>query len=276
MTTRTISTVLGDATVESDIVYGTGGGHDLLVDVYTPAKRDGLAPGILMIHGGGWSMGARDMHGMVSFGTLLSQMGYVCASITYRLSGEAPWPAQLHDAKAGLRWFRANTDRFGVDPNRIVALGKSAGAHISLMLAATQDDPAHDGDGGNSGVSTKLDAVVTFYPPTKMTRPGIAATDAVKALMGANHNQEALEAISPLTHAEKPGFPPTLLLHGSKDVVVSPGDSTQMYEALRKARVPAELHMYDALPHGFDNENPRMQRQLADIIDMFLARNLTA
>ena len=270
MPATTITTVHGEALVEKDVDFGTGGGRELRVDIYSPANNPGNAPCILQIHGGGWRMGARDMPGMVAFGTLLSQRGYVCVSAEYRLSGEAPWPAQIHDAKAALRWTRANATGLGIDPNRVSLLGKSAGAHIALMMAATQDDPAYEGDGGTPGVSTAFSSALTFYPPTRMARRGIAASDAVKALMGTNHNEAALLEISPLEHVGKKAFPPTLLLHGNKDVVVSPGDSTAMYEALNKAGVPVELHMYAGLPHGFDNEAPHYQRQCADIIDLFV------
>lgn len=270
MPTATITTVLGDALVEKDVVYGTGGGRDLHLDIYSPPGNPGKSPCILQIHGGGWHMGSRDMHGMVAFGTLLSQRGYVCVSMEYRLSGEAVWPAQIHDAKAALRWTRANAARLGIDPTHISVLGKSAGAHITLMMAATQDDPAYEGDGGTPGVSTVFSSALTFYPPTRMARKGVAGSDAVKALMGTNHNEAALLEISPLEHVGKGAFPPTLLLHGNKDVVVSPGDTTSMYDALNRAGVPVEMHMWAGLPHGFDNEQPHLQRQCADIIDNFV------
>jgi acetyl esterase/lipase len=274
MVTTLITTDLGEATVESDVVFGTGGGRELRCDIYTPPTTPTSAPAILMLHGGGWSQGARNMPGMVAFGTLLSQFGAVCVATEYRLSGEAAWPAQIHDAKAALRWTRANASRLGIDPNRIAVLGKSAGAHIALMMAATQDDPAFEGDGGTPGVSTALAAAVAFYPPTRLGRQGISESAAVKALMGAAHTPEALAAASPLEYVATRTFPPTLLIHGSSDTVVSPGDSTRMYEALVAAGVPVELHMYAGLPHAFDNGAPRYQRQCADYIDSFLGRYL--
>lgn len=274
MVTTLVTTELGEATVESDVVYGTGGGRELRCDIYTPPNATTASPGILMIHGGGWSQGARNMPGMVAFGTLLSGLGSVCVAMEYRLSGEAAWPAQLHDAKAALRWIRANAPRLGIDPSRIAVLGKSAGAHIALMMAATQDDPAFEGDGGTPGVSTAFGAAVAFYPPTRLGRAGISESAAVKALMGAGHTPEALAAASPLEYVAGRTFPPTLLIHGSADTVVSPGDSSRMYEALVAARVPVELHMYAGLPHAFDNGAPRYQRQCADYIDLFLERHL--
>jgi acetyl esterase/lipase len=274
MVTTLITTELGQATVESDVVYGTGGGRELRCDIYTPPNAQTTAPGILMIHGGGWSQGARNMPGMVAFGTLLSQLGSVCVAMEYRLSGEATWPAQIHDAKAALRWMRANAPRLGIDPGRIAVLGKSAGAHITLMMAATQDDLAFEGDGGTPGVSTAFGAAIAFYPPTRLGRPGMGESAAVKALMGAAHTPEALAGASPLEYAASRTFPPTLLIHGSADTVVSPGDSTRLYEALVAARVPVELHMYAGLPHAFDNGAPRYQRQCADAIDLFLERYL--
>ncbi len=272
MPATVVMTELGEARVEADVVYGAGGGRELRCDIYTPAETPVHAPAILMIHGGGWRQGARNMPGMVSFGTLLSARGYVCVSMEYRLSGEATWPAQLHDAKAALRWMRANADRLGIDPERITLLGKSAGAHITLMMAATANDPASEGEGGSPGAGTEFAAAVAFYPPTRMDRPAIAASEAVRALMGDHHNPEALAAVSPRSYAGRRPFPPTLLIHGTKDVVVSPGDSTHLYDALVKAGVPVELHMLADLPHGFDNGNPRLQRLCAETIDLFLER----
>jgi acetyl esterase/lipase len=276
MVATQITTELGDAIVESDVVFGSGGGRELRCDIYTPPATPTNAAGILLLHGGGWSQGARSMPGMVAFGTLLSQRGHVCVAVEYRLSGEAAWPAQLHDAKAALRWTRHNARRLGIDPDRIAVLGKSAGAHIALMMAATQDDPAHEGDGGTPGVGTAFAATVAFYPPTRLGYRGISESPAVKALMGANLNPEALAAASPLEYAGRRAFPPTLLIHGNGDTVVSPGDSLRMYEALAGAGVPVELHMYAGLPHAFDNGAPHYQRQCAEYIDLFLARYLPA
>lgn len=270
-----VRTELGEATVEHDVVYGSGGGRELRLDIYSPPQKPVNAPGILLIHGGGWSQGSRNMPGMVAFGTLLSQAGYVCAATEYRLSGEAAWPAQIHDAKAALRWMRANAERLGLDPDRISVMGKSAGAHITLMMAATQNSPDYEGEGGNPGVSTDFSAALAIYPPTRMGRTAIAESTAVRALMGANHNAAALAAVSPLEYVGRVPFPPVLLIHGTADTVVSPGDSTALYEALAKLRAPVELHMYAGLPHAFDNGEPRYQRQCADIIDLFLQRHLS-
>src|SRR5713101_160131 len=111
---ETISTEHGEVAVRKGVVYAHGGGHDLQCDIYSPLVGATNAPCIIQIHGGGWRQGARDMPGMLASGVLLSQRGYVCVSITYRLTPEAPWPAQLHDAKAALRWVRANAARLGI------------------------------------------------------------------------------------------------------------------------------------------------------------------
>ena len=150
----------GRVTVEYDVVFGHGGGRDLKCNVYMPPQQGSARPAVLLIHGGGWVSGDRSqLHG---YGILLGRIGYVCVTTEYRLAGEAKWPAQLHDVKAALRWMRANADRLGIDQDKISVEGNSAGAHLSLMVAGTQNVAAFEGDGGNAGVRTDVAALREF------------------------------------------------------------------------------------------------------------------
>ena len=150
----------GRVTIEEDVVFGSGGGRNLTCDVFTPpdapdapdAGKASNRPAILLLHGGSWRNG--DKSQLKYYGIQLARFGYLCVCSEYRLSGEAVWPAQLHDAKAALRWIRGNATRLGVDADRIAVLGNSAGAHLALMLAATPDTPGLEGDGGNEGVQS--------------------------------------------------------------------------------------------------------------------------
>src|SRR5690349_13815649 len=114
----------GRVTVENDIVFGTGGGRQLRCDVYTPPGAPKDAPGVLLVHGGGWSGGDRSQ--LKGYGILLGRLGYLCVASEYRLSGESKWPAQIHDVKAALRWMKANATKLGCDPSRIAIEGNSA------------------------------------------------------------------------------------------------------------------------------------------------------
>jgi acetyl esterase/lipase len=119
---------------------------------------------VLLVHGGAWINGDRNqLHG---YGILLGRIGYVCVATEYRLAAEAKWPAQIHDVKAALRWMRANADTLGIDPAKIAVSGNSAGGHLSLMLAATQNIPEFEGKSGTPGVPTDVAACIAFYAPT--------------------------------------------------------------------------------------------------------------
>jgi acetyl esterase/lipase len=251
--------------VESDITFGAGGGRSLRCDIYRPPASVKKGTSVLLVHGGGWSQGDRSQ--LRGFGILLGRIGYTCVATEYRLTGEAPWPAQIHDVKACLRWMKAQASDLAIDPTRIVVEGNSAGAHLSLMVAGTPNLPAFEGDGGNPGVDTSVAASIAIYPPTNFQ--GLLG-DAIKALFKGNDTEAVRAAASPLTYA-KPGHPPTLLIHGNKDTIVPPDHSTTMYEALDKAGVPVELHMYAGQPHAFD-ESPRLGRQVADIMASFVER----
>jgi len=251
-------------TTREGVVFGTGGGRELRCDIYEPppAVKNGL--GILLLHGGGWSSGDRSQ--LRGYGVLLGRRGYTCIASEYRLTGEALWPAQIEDVNCAVRWVRANAAELGIDPDRLVVSGNSAGGHLSL-LAGARMDPAFEGSGGNAGVSSAVSAVISFYPPTGLDKRDWGG---MPALFGKGASVETMRAASPLTYANA-NFPPTLLIHGNKDEVVPEAEATNMYEALNKAGVPVELHMFAGQPHGFDAD-PKLGRQCAEIMLSFLER----
>lgn len=265
------ATETGRVTIEEGVVFGTGDGRELRCDIYTPPGRPTNAPGVLLIHGGGWRTGDRSQ--LRGYGVLLGREGYVCVASEYRLAPGATWPALLHDVKAALRWMRANAEQLGIDPNRIVISGNSAGAHLSLMAAGTANVAAFEGEGGNPGVSTEVAAVVAIYPPTDLVRligKGEGASEALHTLFGPGHSADTVQDASPVTYA-KAGFPPTLLIHGTADEVVSHKESVRMFEALETAGVPVELHLYAGQPHAFDSASA-FGRQCAQVMHLFLSR----
>lgn len=202
------------------------------------------------------------------YGVLLGRLGYVCVSTEYRLTGESRWPAQIHDVKAALRWMRANADRLGIDPTKIAVSGNSAGGHLALIVAGTQNDPAFEGDGGNAGVSTEVAAAVAFYAPVSVRR----RVELESSLMEPNATDADYDGASPLHHV-KQDFPPTMFIHGNKDEPVPVQGSIRMYEALVAAGAPAELHVFNGAPHGFDAA-PDYGRHSAALIDLFLKRHM--
>jgi len=261
----------GRVTVEEGIVFGSGGGRDLRCDVFMPPQPGPGRPGVLLIHGGGWVRGDRTQ--LRGYGILLGRLGYVCVATEYRLSGESKWPAQLHDVKAALRWMRANAGRLGVDPDKIAVSGNSAGGHLSLMMAGTQNIPAFEGDGGNAGISTSLAACIAFYAPVRLAELYARFEDGfLPALFAPDATPETHAGASPDRYA--PHYPPTLLITGNKDELVSYRESMHMYNALIEAGARAELHLYEGAPHAFD-ALPDFGRQCASIMALFLDRLMT-
>jgi acetyl esterase/lipase len=254
--------------IQENVLIDTIDGRELRYDIFTPPGAPRNAPGVLLVHGGAWLQGEPAQ--LRGYGIFLGRLGYVCVSAAYRLSGEAKWPAQLHDVKAALRWMRANAGSLGVDPDRIAVHGNSAGAHLALMLAATPNLPEFEGSGAHQGVDTSVRACIAIYPPVELTMrsPG----DAVGQLMGPAAAPGDYRAASPVTYARR-DFPPAMLIHGTKDELVPWQASLQMYEALDTAGAQAELHLYSGLPHAFD-ANSAYSRTISDLIHLFLQRNM--
>lgn len=257
-------------TIVTDVAFGTGGGRDLRCDVYTPPGGAERAPCVILVHGGGWREGDRTQ--LRGYGILLGRQGYVCVAPEYRLTPESPWPAQIHDVNAAIRWTRANADQLGIDPGRIALEGNSAGAHLALLAAGAPDVDAYVGEGGNAGVDTSVAALIAIYPPTVFSH-GERERGAVPwQALSDNGGLEDARLASPIHHVG-PDFPPTMLIHGGSDTTVPPLASLRMYQALIAAKVPAELHMYAEQPHAFDSL-PAFGRQCAAEMALFLSRYL--
>jgi acetyl esterase/lipase len=251
-------------------VVGVGGGRELKADVFTPPPGMSNGAGVLLIHGGGWTTGDRSQ--LRGYGILLGRIGYTCVSCEYRLTGEAKWPGQIHDAKAALRWMRANADRLGIDPAKIAVSGNSAGGHLSLALAATPNLAEFEGDGGHPGVGTQVAACIAFYAPALLYTPSRALPEQLNFLFGPGFSEDTVKAASPLVYASA-GFPPTALITGNKDELVPDASSFAMYRALIDAGAKAELHVYEGAPHAFDAIS-EFGRQTAAIMALFLDRHV--
>jgi acetyl esterase/lipase len=258
----------GRVSIDEGVVYGTGGGRDLRCDVYTPPDEATDRCCVILVHGGGWSGGDRSQ--LRGYGILLGREGYVCVAPEYRLTGESNWPAQIHDVKAAIRWVRANAESLGIDPSRIAIEGNSAGAHLALLAAVTQDRPELEGDGGNPGVSTELAAAIGIYPPTLFSHAERERGAVPLAALSQELTEEVAHLAGPMSHVAE-GNPPMMLIHGTRDEVVPPLASLRMYEALVTAGVPVELHMYADQPHAFD-AHPAFGRQCAAEMLLFLDR----
>src|SRR5215470_7440225 len=154
-----------DLRVDKDIVFGKGGDIDLLLDVYHPPE--GVMPkrmGIIHLFGGGFSVGNKNAGYIVNDVRALGKLGYTNISANYRLTSQGLWPAQINDTKAAIRWVRANAAKIGIDEDKIAVAGYSAGGLLSLLSAATNGMAEFEGNGGNAGVSSNVQASIGVYP----------------------------------------------------------------------------------------------------------------
>src|SRR5207247_3085072 len=200
--------------------------------------------------------------------------GYAVASISYRLSQEAKFPAQIYDCKAAVRWLRANAKQYSLDPDRIAAWGGSAGGHLVALLGTSGGVKELEGNLGNPGYSSRVMAVVDFFGPTDFFKLSVTSTNkkgdapgAVERLIGGplEANRERVQQSNPITFVSKDD-PPFLILHGDKDDLVPPAQSMMLYDALKAAGVDAAYHLIKGRAHGY-----RVGPDVDPIVDAFLA-----
>src|SRR5580692_1263002 len=253
---------------EKDVVYGDAGNRPLRLDVYRPSEPNGAA--VLLVHGGGWSRGSKDMLGPAA--TALAEQGFVVLAQEYRLTGEAPFPANIHDVKRAIRWAKQNADELGFDADKLCLEGHSAGAHLVLLAAGTPGDARTDPPEGMAGVSDEVAAVTAIYPPVLFYIAGARPSGALaaKSLPGADVSEEAAALASPIEHVTA-AFPPVMLLHGDADKVVPVSASRRFEERVRAAGGKVDLHVYAGLPHGFAN-HPEIQPAMMAMIGGFFRR----
>lgn len=268
--------------VKRDVEYGNAGNRPLLLDLYAPEHDDQPHPAIIFIHGGSWRGGKKEDY--KPYAIYFAQRGYVCASIQYRLSGEAPYPAAIHDAKAAVRFIRAQAETIGVDPTRIAVAGGSAGGHLAMMVGYSSDIDALDGNSGHQETSSSVQCVVNLYGPTDMTTPyarGVSETNpAVRAFFRGTYSEqpELYAEGSPLNYVT-PDDPPTLIMHGTVDALVPINQADILAQKLSAVGVP---YIYDRLPgwpHSMDMAQPVNQRCLwymERFFDEFLTHNSAA
>ena len=264
-TTTLASGVTAHHGVEFAIVEGF---RPLLLDLYQPAAGSASGAAIVYIHGGGWAVGTRRRFGraFISWSPtpldLLAQAGFVVATIDYRLSGEATFPAQLHDVKAAIRWMRANANRLGLDPARVVAWGESAGGHLAVLAGLTGDRPELEGDVGEFITeSSAVSGVVDWYGPMNLLslssqhapdsdkRPDDAdswESTMVGAALQADPTRSS--AASPIAYVDGQALP-IQIHHGTADTFVPFAQSVEFVEAFRLAGGTVEFVEVEGSDH---------------------------
>jgi acetyl esterase/lipase len=204
--------------------------------------------------------------------TALAEQGFAVLAQEYRLTGEAPFPANIHDVKRAIRWAKENAGKLGFDPEKLCLEGHSAGAHLVLLAAGTPDDARLAPPEGHGGVSQNVAAVCAIYPPTLFHYDGERPSGALAArvLPGADASAQAAALASPMTHVTA-AYPPVMLLHGDADKVVPVSASRRFEERVREAGGKVDLHVYAGLPHGFAN-HPEIRPAMMRMIGGFFRR----
>jgi acetyl esterase/lipase len=260
--------------IESDVVYAEVDGRPLCLDLHRPVI-DGPVPVVVYFHGGGWMVGDRRDRVRERL-VPVARQGIAVATVSYRFSDVATYPAQIHDAKAAVRWLRANGAARGLRTNAIGAWGASAGGYLALMLALTAGDPELEGRvGDHPQQRSDVQAACAFFPPTDflaMSRHvrdpdvplppfivGPLPTPSMDArMLGLDRvadDPRRAAAAAPLGRVH-PGAPPVLLMHGDRDGLVPDSESRILHAALGAAGADARL----LLLAGANHEGPEFDR----------------
>jgi acetyl esterase/lipase len=239
---------------EKDIEIGQGGETTLHMDIARPEKADKPLPCIVVIHGGGWRGGNYKVHVPQIFD--FAKRGFVSATIQYRLVPNGRWPAQIEDVKCGVRYLRANADKYGIDKERFGAIGFSAGAHLSMLLGTMDKQDGLEGSGGHLGESSKVQAVVSYFGPTDLAQKDFPANVNVMLyeFLGGlpEEKPDFFKAASPVTYIDKADAP-ILHFQGTKDRLVPYAQGYLLADAMTKAGLPGRVELLLGADHGWGN-----------------------
>jgi len=244
--------------VERDIAYVKNGHERHKLDMYRPEKSNTIRPLVVWVHGGGWRNGSKNNCPAVP----LVNRGFVVASINYRLSGHAVFPAQINDCKAAIRWLRANAETYGIDGDRIGVWGSSAGGHLVALVGTSGDVEFLEGDSGHAEQSSRVQAVCDWFGPTDLLlmnkqagesgRIDHDAADSPESkLLGGplQDNADRARRAGPITYVT-PDDPPFLIVHGDQDSLVHWKQSQMLADALKESRCDVTLTIVPGAGHG--------------------------
>ena len=272
-------TEVANVAIQRDLVYKRINGAVLTLDLYCPEKVSGPLPVIVWIHSGGWSRGRKERCPAVT----LVQDGYAVASIDYRLTTTAPFPAQIEDCKAAVRWLRANASTYHLDPDHIGVWGHSAGGHLAALLGTSGGVRELEGTGDNMSYSSRVQAVCVVSGPGDLLQLYRAATGpsgteinpkvkpALEALIGVpvEENKTKAMAASPITYVSKDD-PPFLIIHGEIDSTVPVSQAESFAAALKAAGVETTLEIAPGRGHGAGG--PKFQPMIKAFFDKYLKK----
>ncbi len=235
--------------VREKIVYSTVADRELLLDAFIP-KGDGLRPAVLVVHGGAWRSGDRKQ--LRGYANSLAKRGLVCFAIDYRLAPKDKFPAQIEDCREAVKWIRSHAADYQVDPNKLGAIGYSAGGHLVCLLATTGEAPSDQ----NGNVDTRLQAVAAGGAPTDFRKFEDNGKWAEYWMGGDLTTQpDRFRDASATVFVDK-NDPPVFFYNGTDDELVSIEWSKSCYEALKANGVKTEMHEIEGAGHLTAAMNP--------------------
>ena len=260
---------------ENNIVYATlpntpYGKRELHLDLFRPEKP-GKYPALILVFGGGWRTGSKEAQ--VPMAQQIAAKGYVTAAIEYRLSPEALYPAAVYDIKAAIRYLRANAEKYGIDPNKIAISGSSAGGQLAALVGMTDNVKKFEGDEGNNGVSSKVQAIIDMDGILDFTTPSESKGDNTPGKHSAGYywfgatlkeaRDKWVEA-SPMIYTGK-DTPPILFInseqprfHAGRDSVISVLNTFDIY---------TEVHTIPNSVHSFWQVHPWFEETVAYMVN---------
>jgi acetyl esterase/lipase len=265
----------GQVVVRTDIPYVTNGHVRQTLDLYIPESSRPV-PLVVWVHGGAWKLGSKDWINV----KYLVEHGYAIASVDYRFSGDAKFPAQIQDCNTALNFLMANAVSFGIDPKRLIVGGGSAGGHLALLLGLARKETAFGVD-----PSIRPLAILDFFGPVdfismleQLSPHEREATDDFQLLLGASPatRPDLARLASPITYVG-PGNPPVLILHGDKDASVPYRQSQQLHARLTQAGISNEFITVKGVGHdGPMFATPELQEKVISFLQALgAARSVT-
>jgi acetyl esterase/lipase len=253
--------------------YVPTGNERQKLDLYLPEKANGPLPVIVWIHGGAWRVGSKNYCPALPY----AAKGYAVASINYRLTPEAIFPAQIEDCKAAIRWLRANAKKYNLDPDHIGVWGSSSGGHLVSLLGTSAHVKELEGKGGNLDQSSRVQCVVDWFGHADfrdLPGPRDNPKHPVTQLLGGSPDKEKEKAslASPVVHITK-DCPPFLIMHGDKDMSVPFAQSVILEAALKKANVPVTFIKLEGAGHGGKEfQTQEIQKRIEEFFARYLQR----
>ena len=230
-----------------DVVYKTVDSMQLKLDIYHSKDIQKAMPLIIFIHGGAWKKGNKDDY--LVYLSSYAKKGYVTATVQYRLTDVAKFPAQLHDVEDAVRWLKLNAANYHIDAGKVALVGGSAGGHLAMLNAYSNTS----GEVDVNGVAANVQAVVNFYGPSNLTDETAINASSVQYLIGKSYEEapEMYKKASPLFLISKK-VPPTLTFQGTLDELVPYEQSDILHATLQKAGAISYYHKLKGWPHTMD------------------------